>query len=316
MRLLRLCALLATASLLFAACDSAPTAAPAEDESASLAKRGGPNGNAPNGNAPAAPTRADVSITTAIAPNIFCGSLASYQDWAENTVFERTTDGPDSFEPQNAFAPGNFIVTSFSSWLAQADPEETFGPAFETECGNRVAWVTRITAPQDATINIADGFSLEIAPNAYRPGGVSTTQNFFYNQFDQYGTVGVDYGADGQKGTPDDAVVTWEDCADQTTGFFDIGTNCPDVNEIVAIIALGSAPNPQATGTEQERINGVYDFIANLKNGAITFKSEATFAGSKPTKDTAVLTGQARGTGVTGVKPSENDALPTPPGQQ
>jgi len=256
-----------------------------------------------------------VTITTAIAPNIFCGSLASYQDWAENAVFERTTDGPDSFEPQNAFAPGTFIVTSFSSWLAQADPEQTFGPAFETECGNRVAWVTRITAPEGETVDVDDGFSLQIAPNAYRPSGVSTSQNFFYNAGDQYGTVGLQYGPDGQKGTQDDEVITWEDCQTQTTGFFDIGTDCPDVDEIVAVIGLGSAPNPNATGTEQEKINSVYNSLANLKNGAITFKSEATFAGGKPTKDTAVLTGNARGTGVTGVKPQNNDALMTPPSQ-
>jgi hypothetical protein len=316
MRLVRLFTFFLAAAFVLAGCDSAPSSMTPESESPATSKTanqgGPPGGGPPSGGSPGASGKADVSVTTAIAPNVFCGSLASYQPWAENAVFELATDGPDSFESQNAFAPGNFIVTSFSSWLAQADPEQKFGPAFENECGNRVAWVTRITAPKGETINVADGLSLEIAPNAYRPGGVSTSQDFFYNIGDQYGTVGLQYGPDGQKGTQDDEVITWEDCQDQTPGFFDIGTDCPDVNEIVAIIALGSAPNPQATGTEQEKINSVYNFIANLKNGAITFKAEATFDGSKPTKDTAVLTGKARGTGVTGVKPKNNDVLRQP----
>lgn len=307
MRLLQLFSLLVAGAVLFVGCDSSPSATSAPDDAQVQTNKG------PKGGPPAA-SGARVSITTAVAPNVFCGSLASYQDWAENTVFERTTDGPDSFEPQNAFAPGNFIVTSFSSWLAQADPEDTFGPAFETECGNRVAWVTRITAPTGETVDVDDGYSFEIAPNAFRPNGIEFIRDEFFNIGDQFATVGLDYGPDGEKGTQDDEVKTWEDCDVTSTGFFDVGRQCPEVNEIVGIAALGFAPAPQA-GTEQEKINSVYNFIADLKNGAITFKTEVAFNGAKPTKDTAVLTGQARGTGVTGVKPQNNDALSIPPSQ-
>lgn len=309
MRISQLVFLFVAGALILVGCDSAPSASAVSDDAKMKAKtnRGGPP----------AVSNPNVAIETAIAPNIFCGSLASYQDWAENAVFERTSDGPDSFEPQNAFAPGNFIVTSFSSWLAQADPEQTFGPAFETECGNRVAWVTRITAPEGETVDVDDGYSFKLVPNAYRPNGYDFTIPFFYNTLGQYSVVGLDYGADGEKGTSDDEVKTWQDCNDNSlsVGIFDVGQECPEVNEIVGVLGLGSAPNPNATGTDQEKINAVYDYIANLKNGAITFKTEATFNGGKPTKDTAVLTGQARGAGVTGVKPQNNDALMTPPSQ-
>ncbi len=189
-------------------------------------------------------------------------------------------------------------------WLAQADAGEQFGDAFAEERGNRLHWVTRVSAPKGEKINIEDGISVEIEPNAFRPDGVDRTIASFaqVEQPDEPKLLVA--------GVNDGEIVNARDCNNVEEGFVVVGTDCPDVDEIVALVpALANQTDPDSEAPTQEKVNAVYNEIANLKNGAITFKTKASFADGKPTRRTFVLSGDARGKGVTGVQPQENDVF-------
>lgn len=85
-----------------------------------------------------------IDVRPALAPNGF-GS-PSYAAWLAN-AYEALSTGaasagtpgtPSYYEQRDKFDGRENMVTSFNSWLGQADPAPAFGAAFASELGNRI----------------------------------------------------------------------------------------------------------------------------------------------------------------------------------
>ncbi len=85
-----------------------------------------------------------IDVRPALAPNGF-GS-PSYAAWLAN-AYEALSTGaasagtpgtPSYYEQRDQFDGRENMVTSFNSWLGQADPAPAFGAAFASELGNRI----------------------------------------------------------------------------------------------------------------------------------------------------------------------------------
>jgi hypothetical protein len=93
--------------------------------------------------APLAPAEPTISVYPAVAPNQW-GSLY-YNGWVGNAISALenglTSSGdpglPSHYQQQSSITGSEILVTSFPSWMGNADPATHFGPAFANELGNR-----------------------------------------------------------------------------------------------------------------------------------------------------------------------------------
>lgn len=158
----------------------------------------------------AAPAMADItiSVTPASAPNAF-GS-PSYAGWyananyaIENGLSTYGAAGPSQYNaaPSTMDYSQNF-VTSFNSWQGQTNPGTAFGPAYGSELGNRLAFGVHV---------LGNGQQFSISQLSFQGTSTDGSLDFAFNPgdysySDQY--IGINYGADGIKGTGDDFRIT------------------------------------------------------------------------------------------------------------
>lgn len=155
-------------------------------------------------------TGIDVNVFTALAPNAY-GS-PSFAGWQANAVTSMENGGasqgtagtPTYFETVSNITSDQAIVTGFPSWMGSADPGTVYGPAFASELGNRMTfplWVNgngNQLAIGDLGFDATSTDPFNALAFSFAPGG--------YNYSSAY--VGLDYGADGVKGTADDNWIT------------------------------------------------------------------------------------------------------------
>jgi hypothetical protein len=115
---------------------------------------------------------------------------------------------PTYFSTTHTTTPGGVIVTPFPSWMGSADPGNVFGPAFANEEGNRAHFALYINGNGSqfsisqlsfALTSSDPTFDYQIAAGGFDYGTGSAAL---------FGFVGLNYGADGIKGTGDDFFVT------------------------------------------------------------------------------------------------------------
>ena len=244
------------------------------------------------GTASAGGPQPQINIATAGAPNAY-GS-PTWNSWAQNAIYEIATEGPASFEDHPVVGPGYFVVAGgFHSWLGKANPGAVFGPAYAGELGTRMHWVTRVTS-KSGKIDIADGLAFRLEPNGFWP----TVIGYTVTQYTPY-RVGLDYGPDGQKGTPDDGLLT-------------AGTGA--VDEIVLLVpGLAYAVYDYSGDLAQQQValDAAYAFVDSF--GVLQFRACASFAGGKETCHNLLLNGSAKGHGVTGLPVSVSPSHITGP---
>jgi hypothetical protein len=223
----------------------------------------------------------NVDVTFGQAPNIY-GS-ASYYPWTQNGIAALrsglpagTPNTPTYFQPITNFTPEMLIVSGtpsgtpsgspYHSWNAQVDPGTVFGPAYSSEFGSRMALVTYISDSTGAQFDIASGIAVHRDNSPWR-----STLDITYNTYSNNGgtsptqptRVGINWGADGIRGTGDDVVLT------SGTGL---------VNEIF-MFAPGMGDAEWLTGSEQDQLsNAVADIAAR---GPFQESFSVSFAGSE-----------------------------------
>lgn len=187
-----------------------------------------------------------IDVFGSFAPNAY-GS-ASWGGYVTNAIYALenglSSVGTPSTDPtayyQVTTAPLRYnMVTSFNSWLGQADPGTAFGPAFAAEYGNRLHFGLRIVS-----LGVANMFRLEdltFDMNSSDAGNELDFDGDFIGYTYEARRMGIDYGADEIKGTSDDIVYASGQA----------GTNY--VNELV-YVGVGNAWWPWP-GTDQAQID-------------------------------------------------------------
>lgn len=152
-----------------------------------------------------------IEVIPALAPNGF-GS-PSYNSWVANATYaienglsSYGASGPDQYNAVSGpLSYSDIFVTSFNSWLGQANPGDVFGPAYANELGNRLLFGLHIVADEGQQFSISQlsfvGTSTD-PDNALGFGFAAGS----YNYSAQY--IGINYGGDGVKGGGDDLLIT------------------------------------------------------------------------------------------------------------
>jgi hypothetical protein len=160
---------------------------------------------------------ADITVSTAISPNT---NSLNWGPWAGNAIKaiqsgQTTMGDPTLPSYYKEILPTDTIDTSmvvsssnFRSWYGKANPENTFGSAFATEQGNTLRFVFMLKAKPETKINISNGLTYYVLPNAWKPLGLGPYQYHEYvnTPIQPNYLVGVDYGADGTYGGGDDTI--------------------------------------------------------------------------------------------------------------
>lgn len=227
---------------------------------------------------------ARVAIRAAEAPNLI--TSPSWGAWVGNALCEARSDGPDSFEHNAVVSPEGMIVTNFWSWMGQAQPGERVGTAYALESGNRLHWVTRVSA-KGARLSIGDGLRLRLVDTDLFPGlHFDSTYTGFLGSPGMELVFGLDYGADGEACTGDEQVV------------MDSGA---EVDEIVSLLPGLGFMVTAASGDpalQQAAINIAAADVA--EHGIVHLQFCASFAGGAENCQQVVMNGRALGRGLRG----------------
>jgi len=152
------------------------------------------------------------------------------------------------------------IVTPFPSWLGFANPGTTFGPAFAAELGNRVHFGVHILGNGTKFSLSQLSFDMESTD----PGDIFQFVGDFSVSSYSSTRIGINYGLDGKKGTPDDVLIT-------------AGPGTQLVDELV-YVGVGNALAPAdvgcPAGTDQEMLDCAKAFYDTL----IPFSLTTTYA--------------------------------------
>ena len=153
---------------------------------------------------PAAPV---FQVFPALAPNAY-GS-PSYDGWVSNAIYALehgltsygTPGMPTYYSQASSSIPGADIqVTSFYSWMGQANPGTVFGPAFASELGNRLSFGFHVDGDGALFCISQLSFTATSGDPGNQLGFTFAAGSYNYNA----GYVGLNYGPDGVKGTADD----------------------------------------------------------------------------------------------------------------
>ena len=151
-----------------------------------------------------------IHVYTALSPNGY-GS-PSYAAWQQNAVdamkaggalTQGTAGAPSYFYQGSDFTAAEVTVTSFHSWMGQADPGAVFGAEFENELGNRMMFPLWIDG--DGTL-----FSISMLSMTMDSTDPEDGLDYAYNGGYNYsaGYVGLNWGPDQIRGTGDEFWVT------------------------------------------------------------------------------------------------------------
>jgi hypothetical protein len=193
-----------------------------------------------------------IQVRMVSAPNAF-GS-PSWAQFVENSmqslilnlgdVGDRYTDPASYHILGNRYEAGDIMVTSFNAWRGYAFP----GTPFDGEFGNRLH--CGLSAEGDGTIqfNLADVLYM-FSSSDHVLDFAGTLDGTTYNGTTR---IGLDYGTDRLKGTPDD---TW-----YMSG--EVGSTMVDALYYVGVgNAYWPGGGPVPSGTEQSEINATRDQI-------------------------------------------------------
>lgn len=155
---------------------------------------------------------ADPTLTVfpSLSPNGF-GS-PSYAGWQANAIYALmhglTSYGnpalPTYYQQVSSIAQENNLVTSFPSWMGQANPAAVFGPAFAKELGNRLLFGLAIDG-NGGQFSISQLSFVMSSTDPYHGLDYSYAAGS-YNYSAAY--VGVRKGLDDKIGTSDDVLIT------------------------------------------------------------------------------------------------------------
>ncbi len=163
----------------------------------------------------------NMTILPSVAPNAF-GS-PSWGAYAANAMTGLQSGGPAGtpgtpsyYAAGGPFLPGDFIVTTFNSWRGELAP-----PApFDNEYGNRVHFGLHIAS--DASLFSLSELSFSMTSS--NPLHILDWSSGF-DSTDNYSALrlGINYGADGIKGTADDFLITSGSASQLVNELFYIG---------------------------------------------------------------------------------------------
>lgn len=156
-----------------------------------------------------------ITVTTSVAPNASGSPPGSFGSWQSNAITALqvgfTSFGspgtPGHYQQTTGTISANQVVVSpFPSWLGQANPGSVFGAAFTNESGNRLHFGLHI-AQSGGPLT---AFSIsQLQFNMVSNNDPAFDFGFVAGDYDYGpGYVGLNYGADGIKGTGDDFFVT------------------------------------------------------------------------------------------------------------
>lgn len=188
-------------------------------------------------------------VVPSIGPNAqFSPNGPSYNTNAANALLQGagslgTPGTPGYYQglPNDASLPNTAnVVTDFPSWMGDADPGSTFGPAFANELGNRLFFGFGIVrGAGDAQFSIAD-VSFQADSNLPEIVFTVPTGGYVYNDR----TIGVLFGLDGMLGGGDDTYITSGPNTQLVDAVFGRGTG-------LALAVLSSSPGAD----NQDRLN-------------------------------------------------------------
>lgn len=150
-----------------------------------------------------------IDVLPSSAPNFFGSpSWTGYQSNGMNAILnglssigDRDTDPTAylAFADGSEIDAGNAMVTSFNSWLGQADPP----PPFDAELGNRLHFGLHAYGDMQFTL---EDVNFEISST---DGGnlLGFTGSLDGRTLNGTSRIGIDWGADGLQGTADDIIL-------------------------------------------------------------------------------------------------------------
>jgi hypothetical protein len=151
----------------------------------------------------------EIHVFTALAPNAY-GS-PSFGQWQSNAVAAMANGAtsygdptkPTYFQVGSSYNSDQVVVTGFNSWLGKADPGSVYGSAYASELGNRMTFPLLILGNGNR-FSISQLSFVGTSSDFWDGLGFSYAGGYTYSA----GYVGLNYGADGIKGTADDFLVT------------------------------------------------------------------------------------------------------------
>lgn len=215
-----------------------------------------------------------IDVKGSLAPNAFGSpNYGAYVDNAITAMYlgvsSYGTPGTPSYYQQisGPISANQAIVTGFPSWLGDANPSVTYGPAFANELGNRPLFGVDIRG-NGVQISIDQvGFSATSTPNNVLDFGFGTGS---YNYSSDY--RGLLYGTDGLRGTPDDIWITSGPASQLVDEIIGRGSG----NALDAYVTDPGANNQERInnaaagyGSEDLTFTGTYEYGAVQGSGSI-----------------------------------------------
>jgi hypothetical protein len=223
-------------------------------------------------------TEPRIQATPALAPDVLSDA---FDAWSENALTalrtredEAGAEGtPAYFERVERVAAADVLTSPFPSWRGLAAPASRFGSAFAGELGSRVAWAFRITGPRRAKVDVADGFSMELASSPLLLGGVMRGPYTHY----RLDLRGIDYGPDRRPGGGDDVTITaGAGPVDEIVGFPSVGRSA------------GSLVTPEIE--QQQVLDAARDEL--MGHGRFTLTVQYTFGAVTKASSVQVVRGE------------------------
>lgn len=153
------------------------------------------------GSALAAP-KVKIQVIPSLAPNAFSSpNFDQYQQNAVYAIYNGLSSYGDPTSPSfyqaapNNLSPYQVIVTGFPSWLGNADPVGTYGPAYAGEFGNRVTFGLHIWGNGNKFSVSQLGFTASSTDKTNSLGFSFPTGSYDYSP----SRIGIIYNPDGSR---------------------------------------------------------------------------------------------------------------------
>lgn len=194
--------------------------------------------------AQSAPT---IDVLPSLAPNgygspnfdPYVGNAMNALENGLSAIGNPATD-PDAYFQVSTMPLAWNMVTSFNSWRGLANPGTNFGAAFAGEYGNRLHFGLHIVSEGYGNRFALDSLTFDM--NSSDPGNELDFDGDFIGYAYTPRRIGIDYGADGLKGTSDDLMYNNNEA----------GTNL--VNELM-YVGVGNAWWPDDLNNNQSTID-------------------------------------------------------------
>lgn len=205
-----------------------------------------------------------------IAPNSntspsWSGYLANFSTYVNSGLEGNRSSSPSAFEVVGAnVLPGNATVSSFNSWDGDASPTGTF----TAETGNRIHnWFVIKGDTSSDFVSLSDiEYSLTSSDGILNSSGNFSMVNY------SSAYVGVNYGTNGQFGGGDDS-------------YSSLGQVGTDSFNAIYGIGLGVAYSEFGSGSNQQKLDNVYNYIAGSPGSNIFVNSSYDFGSALVTSN-------------------------------